>query len=133
MAKVTAVIESKSASLAEDFGYQYACRLFGKDVIDTLPKITRGKNKGKTRGYICWKKAIKGGWDYQYGVCLPGLVWATISENYAGNGAIRALWMGRVQELSGSRSVLGEEGRHRLEQDAENESLDLRGWFRNTL
>lgn len=54
--------EVKYARLATEFGEQLARKWFGDDVVDQMPLYVRGKNKGKPKGYLKWKKVIKGGW-----------------------------------------------------------------------
>jgi len=102
--------EIKTAFLNTEFGYNYACKLFGQEVIDSLPLITRGQRKGQRRGCLHWEKAIEGGWMHGVGVVRPGLLRAWIS-NYFDNrqeDLIRAMWLGREQELRGEVSVLGD-------------------------
>ena len=57
-----ATYESKSVWIKYDFGNDLARKWFGDDVVDALPKITRGKNKGKPKGVLCWTKCHRGGW-----------------------------------------------------------------------
>ena len=54
--------ESKVVWIKYDFGNELARKWFGDEAIDALPKITRGKNKGKTKGVIVWTKCTHGGW-----------------------------------------------------------------------
>lgn len=48
--------------LGKEFGESYARRLFGDDVVDALPKVSRGKNKGNFKASIRWIKIENGGW-----------------------------------------------------------------------
>ena len=63
--------EDKCSKLASDFGESLARKWFGDDLIDTLPKYVRGKNKGKPKGYLRWRKIVKGGWKH-HGTFGPG-------------------------------------------------------------
>jgi len=56
-----AQIETKKTYLSSDFGESYARKIFGDDLINQLPRITRGERKGKLKGYIVWDKVISGG------------------------------------------------------------------------
>lgn len=56
-----ALIETKKTYLSSDFGESYARKIFGDNLINQLPKITRGERKGKLKGYIVWDKVISGG------------------------------------------------------------------------
>ena len=57
-----AVIDAREARLSEDFGEEFARRRFGDAAVDALPKFVRGKNKGRTKGWVSWKKVVCGGW-----------------------------------------------------------------------
>ena len=74
MAKVRAVLETKSAWLGSEFGEQLARKWFGDEIVDSLPRLTRGKNAGKIKAYLVWIKCTRGGWDNGAGVCLPGSI-----------------------------------------------------------
>jgi hypothetical protein len=50
MAKTYAMLETKSADLATEFGLDWATKLFGAEAIASLPVRTSGKNKGKPKG-----------------------------------------------------------------------------------
>jgi len=56
-----AQIETKKTYLSSEFGESYARRIFGDELINQLPRITRGERKGKLKGYIVWDKVISGG------------------------------------------------------------------------
>lgn len=113
MAKTTAQVVRHRAALAEEFGLNYATKLFGADALAALPRYQRGKNAGKLKGAIVWIKAERGGWHYEYGVCRPGLVRAWIVAGYDGNqgDAVTGMFHGRVQNLCASASMLGEANR----------------------
>ena len=69
--------EWKFAGLNTDFGRGLAQLWFGLDnaMIEALVgRYARGKRKGQLRGAVRWQKAIRGGWQYQKGVVLPGTV-----------------------------------------------------------
>jgi len=56
-----AQIETKKTYLSSDFGESYARKIFGDDLINQIPRITRGERIGKLKGYIIWDKVISGG------------------------------------------------------------------------
>ena len=58
--------EQKSVWIKYDFGNELARKWFGDSVINALPKITRGKNKGKPKGVLEWTKCHSGGWVRTY-------------------------------------------------------------------
>jgi hypothetical protein len=113
MATTRARLVTRSAALADDFGLSYATRLFGAEALADLPRFSRGKNAGKLKGYITWVKAESGGWSRQYGVCYPGLVRAWIAPGYAASegSAYTGMFLGRVQLLCASVSLLGDKNR----------------------
>jgi hypothetical protein len=57
-----AEFESRHVWIKYDFGYELAIKWFGQEAIDQLPKISRGKNKGRPKGLLNWIKCTKGGW-----------------------------------------------------------------------
>ncbi len=57
-----AQISERNAGLWTDFGLSFAQRLFGDDALAELPRFTRGKNKGKIKAVIVWRKIDRGGW-----------------------------------------------------------------------
>lgn len=57
-----AQISTKSCFLFTEFGEQTARKWFGDEAVDALPRFVRGKNKGKIKGVIVWRKVEKGGW-----------------------------------------------------------------------
>jgi len=57
-----AAFKENTAYLSGDFGEKYARRLFGDDIVDALPRFVKGKNKGKIKGRLDWKKCVRGGW-----------------------------------------------------------------------
>lgn len=103
---VRAKLTTREAPLFSEFGLAYATKLFGQETIDDLPRYQRGPKKGQIKAWLIWSKAESGGWMQQIGVVRPGLVFAYISGNAGGPVALRAMWMGRVQELRGHRDVL---------------------------
>ena len=127
MATNTAVIEHRSAKIADDFGLDWAMKLFGAEAIDSLPKFVRGPNKGKPKGFIHWCKASKGGWTNEHGVVTPGLVeaWIGLSMYTLRNDALSGKWLGRVQNLAGRSFYMFEEGRQR---DADYKAKVVAEW-----
>jgi hypothetical protein len=63
--------EDRSAKICTSFGESLARQWFGDDVVDNLPTYVRGPNKGKPKGYLKWRKVVKGGWVH-YQTYGPG-------------------------------------------------------------
>lgn len=57
-----AEIDTKKSSLDNEFGYAKAVEWFGEELIESLPKYVRGPKKGMPKGFIVWKKVVRGGW-----------------------------------------------------------------------
>jgi hypothetical protein len=55
-----ATFTTKTASMQSEFGESYASKLFG-DLINKVPKYSKGKNKGKYKGQLSWTKVDAGG------------------------------------------------------------------------
>lgn len=115
MATRHAQTEQKSAKLSDDWGYQYAVRLFGQEAIDSLPTLKRGPNQGKPAGYICWLKTTTPGYcAYLSGGAPAGMVvraWIAAGPFSGQDDALQGTWCGRTETLCLSRCYLGEEGR----------------------
>jgi len=62
-----ASIIERRASLATEFGKEYAERLFGRAILDQLPRYVRGPRKGEIKGYLVWNKCDRGGWHRHSG------------------------------------------------------------------
>jgi hypothetical protein len=133
-------LRHRTAKLSEDFGYDYACRLFGKEAVDSLPRLAAGKNKGAIKGYLIWRTAMTAGYVREcQGACKAGgLVDAWIGEGMGTHrdNAMRGMWCGRIQGLAGSRSVLtlqyreqaeADQARHKAEMDELRASIIARG------
>lgn len=106
---VPAVIQHLSIELSSDFGYHFACRLFGEDVIDSLPKPSRGRNRFRPAGFLNWERVTVPGWSTTYNRYIGrGVVWAHISRSLYGDKdhAVQADWRGRIQPLSGGPDVV---------------------------
>jgi hypothetical protein len=115
MAYQRATITTRTASLASEFGLEYATRLFGADTLAQLPRYVRGKNAGKLKGSLRWEKCEVGGWSRNHGgVVRPGLVRAALCEDTYGVNAYRGTYAGRTEMLDLSADFLGAEGRVRL-------------------
>ena len=52
----------RSASLASDFGIEFATKHFSADVLAKLPVYVRGPKKGKRKGEVEWIRCTRGGW-----------------------------------------------------------------------
>jgi hypothetical protein len=115
MSRFEPMFETRSAKLSSDFGYDWAVKLFGRNAIESLPKLERGPNKGKPKGFVHWKKAISSGYSRAY--CQPvkpgTLVRAWIGE-FQGSlegDALYGRFMGRNQSICASASLLFEDNR----------------------
>ena len=133
MARITyAQTEQKAAALASDFGLSYATRCFGQEAIDSLPRLQAGPNKGKPKGYIIWRKTTTAGYHPNAGggVAAGSVVRAWIGTGpLSGEGdALAGLWLGRTQQLCGSRALLSAEYRaqHAAEQARDAAELQAR-------
>jgi hypothetical protein len=115
-------LDRKTWKLSEQGAYDYAVRLFGATAIESLPKLERGPNKGKPKGFLHWRKATAAGYYRECaGPCKAGgLIDAWIGEHFGTlrDGAMRGMWCGRIQALAGSRSVLTAEYRELEERNA---------------
>lgn len=60
------IIERK-AFLFSSFGEEMARRYFGAELVESMPRYVKGKNKGKLKGYIVWHKVERGGWHHNFG------------------------------------------------------------------
>lgn len=116
-------ITQRHSKLTTDFGYDWACTLFGKEAIESLPRYQRGPNKGKLKGYIHWEKCETGGWDRMSGQPVrPGqIVTAWVGDNAYSprTAALVGTWLGRQQPLRSGSGYLFEEGRKRHAEEQE--------------
>lgn len=97
-----AVIESRRAALAGEFGREMLVRKFGAEraaeILARFGCFARGKNKGQPRGFLHWQKCTRGGWvrtqvldggyvqtpgSYDYAVSLEWNLSDDPSPNYA--------------------------------------------------
>lgn len=65
MTTARAQYTERQAWLGQEFGENYARKLFGDAVVDSLPRYVRGKNAGKLKAQIQWVKVDRGGWVSQ--------------------------------------------------------------------
>lgn len=121
-------LETKFADLATDFGLEWATKLFGEEAIASLPVRASGKNKGKPKGYVIWRKCVVAG--YCRDVCSP-LAVGNLADAWIGTGAytsrsdaVCGKWLGRVQPMGGSRIFMFEDGRAREAARQERERAD---------
>ena len=121
----------KSAKLCEDFGFEWATKLFGAEAIDSLPKYERGPNKGKPKGFVLWRKALTSGWCRE---CQSPVKVGSLVDAWIGNGSISTRsdavigqWLGRRQNLacSASAGYFFEEGRQRHAAEVARNAKDL--------
>lgn len=90
-----AQFSSHNTYLSNEFGRDFAMRTFNMTLEDLQKLVgvkTRGKRKGMLRGYIFWKKCIKGGWvktgKYDFDtmqahghVQMPGMVAVCLTDD----------------------------------------------------
>lgn len=72
-----AQMTTRTAPVSSDFGRDYAVRLFGAAILDSLPMFARGPRKGLPKGTLEWTRCVRGGWDHG-AVRAPGFVSATL-------------------------------------------------------
>ncbi len=130
MARPTqAQTEIKSASLAEKFGYDYAVWLFGEEAIASLPVLKAGKNKGKPKGFVLWKRTTTAGYHVNAGQGVSAgttiRAWIGVGPYSGENDALQGKWLGRVQSVCGSMHLLGPKGREAEEARQERERAEL--------
>jgi hypothetical protein len=123
MARIThARTEQRSAQLTTDFGLKYAIKLFGQEAIDSLPLLQSGPRRGKPKGHVIWRTTTSAGYHVNAG---RGVAAGTVVRAWIGAGpfsgeeaALTGLWLGRTQQLCGSRDLLTAEYRaqHAAEQ-----------------
>lgn len=91
-------------ALSMPAGLSIATALFGAEAIDQLPKLPRGRNRGKPKDWLCMRRAIRPGVDSVTGKPIkPGdIVWAWVSDHMAHdpNDALRVPVGGVVVLLS---------------------------------
>lgn len=116
---MTAHLATKSADLASEFGLDWATKLFGAEAIASLPVRAAGKNKGKPKGFVIWRKATVAGYCQE--VSTP-LAVGQLADAWIGAGALSlrgsamlGQWLGRWQPLAASASAgcFFEDGRAR--------------------
>ena len=95
-----------AADLSTDFGLDWAKKLFGEEAVASLPVRASGKNKGRPKGFVVWRKASVAGYCRE--VCSP-LAAGQLADAWIGAGhythrgdALRGMWLGRVQPLAAS-------------------------------
>ena len=114
-----AQFEILRAKLSSDFGIEWGTALFGAEAIASLPVLMRGKNIGRPKGWVIWRKARVKGWSAElsqaFGVNQMADAW--IGEGFAStrDNALSGRWLGRVQQLAASVSAgaFFDEGRER--------------------
>lgn len=60
-----ASVRENVAYLSSDFGESFASRHFTVEQLEQFGRFKRGKNKGRLRGAVRWKKVESGGWVKQ--------------------------------------------------------------------
>lgn len=95
----------QTARLNTEFGEQMAARWFLPEHLALVPRLAAGKNKGKMKGIIEWKKVEVGGWQNAKngigGVQRPGTRDVTIIWTSTSGGMTRDHRMesrGRVED-----------------------------------
>lgn len=119
MTRAYAQLETCNADLATDFGLEWATKLFGAEAIASLPVRASGKNKGKPKGFVIWRKALTGGWCREFGTPLAAGqfadAWIGAGCFTTREGAVDGQWFGRKQRLAATASAgfFFDEGRAR--------------------
>lgn len=52
----------RDASLASDFGAEFAAKYFDAETLAKVPVYVRGPKKGKMKGSVEWTRCTRGGW-----------------------------------------------------------------------
>lgn len=104
-------ITTQNAWLGKEFGEQFARRLFGDEVIDALPRYSKGKNVGKHKATVEWKKCESGGW-VSFGVGGHGYVERRVGQILCARIVIRP-WGGGTSQVLHDKS--DPEGRYLFE------------------
>lgn len=124
----TARTTLRSAPLCAEFGRDYATYLFGAEAVASLPLFTRGDKKGQPKGWINWLRTTEAGYHPNAGRAVAAdttvRVWITEHQGAPESSAMFGFWHGRTQNLAGSMSVLGDEGRERRARDVANAAAD---------
>ena len=121
-------LETKSAGLETEFGLGWATKLFGHEAIASLPVRASGKNKGKPKGYVIWRKAVTAGYcrEVMTPLRVGGMAdaWIGTSPHTIRNDAVVGNWLGRMQPMGSSFStgVFFEEGRAKAAERARLEA-----------
>jgi hypothetical protein len=78
--------QTNVSQCSDEFGTQLAGRWFDmtEETIEAAAgRFTKGKNKGKTRGWIVWRKCTTGGWCFPLQcVIRPGMIFAHFVTTY---------------------------------------------------
>ena len=119
MSRAYAQLRLLSADLATEFGFDWATKLFGAEAIASLPIRASGKNKGKPKGFVIWRKADTAGYCRE--VASP-LAVGQLADAWIGSGplstrshAVEGQWLGRSQTLAAAAAAgyFFEQGRAR--------------------
>ena len=99
--------EIKFAKLSSEFGEAMAARWYTPEQLAAVPRLASGKNKGKMKGTIEWKKVAVGGWQRDKngvgGVQRPGTRDVAILYVEKGTGFTRRyVSAGRVEDQAAS-------------------------------
>lgn len=134
MPRSYAQLQTRNADLATDFGLDWAIKLFGQEAIDSLPVRTAGKNKGKPKGFVIWRKALAAGYCREIsGPLAVGQLadaWIGAGSFSARDNAVVGQWLGRKQPLGASASAncffeKGREARAREQARLEADRLEM--------
>lgn len=118
----------RTARLSEDFGRQLAERWFGAEAIASLPVLKAGPHKGQPKGTLNWLTTTAAGYHVNAG---GGVAAGTVVRAWVGEGmsdernALSGMWMGRVQNLCGSKALLNEEARQRDAAERARDAAEL--------
>ena len=114
-------IAVRTSFLSSEFGESYARKMFGDDIVNALPKITRGANAGKPKGCMAWVKVESGGWVPTLGV-----------EHRRGSVVAATLYLqdyntGKKTPII-TKELLHEQSQHRARY-IERGAVDAKGWI----
>jgi len=105
-----ALLVTKWAGLETEFGLEWATKLFGAEAIASLPVRAAGKNKGKPKGFVIWRKAGVPGYCREVSSALAegqlADAWIGAGAYSTRENALVGKWAGRMQPLAGVKVLM---------------------------
>jgi hypothetical protein len=122
-----ATFRTRNAPLTEQFGIDYATRLFGAETIASLPRYQRGPKAGKINAFLSWDKCETGGWSRTHGCAYrPNeLVRARLTSDAFGTRPLTGQFLGRTTTHDLSGALLGEQNRARTIAQQERDHREM--------